>query len=114
MQEKYRLRIRNAAAKAVVDQSIYYELRENIQLAQRWDAAIDTLIDSLRLLPERGAPCHFTGSALHSIRRIPVPGFSQHLLFYRVIKEEGILQVLHVLHGARDIEAALRTSLRET
>jgi hypothetical protein len=41
----------------------------------------------------------------------PRPGFEKHLIFYRP-RPEGV-EILDVIHGARDIEALVFGSLRE-
>jgi plasmid stabilization system protein ParE len=41
------------------------------------------------------------------MRRIAVPGFPRHLIFYEHLSDDAVIRVVHVLHGARDIEALL-------
>jgi hypothetical protein len=42
------------------------------------------------------------------MRRIAVPGFPRHLVFYEHLSDDAVIRVVHVLlHGARDIEALL-------
>jgi plasmid stabilization system protein ParE len=38
---------------------------------------------------------------------LAVPGFPKHLVFYRYLAEEDTLRVVHVLHGARNLEVLL-------
>jgi len=40
------------------------------------------------------------------VRSWPVEGFPNHFIFYRVT-DAGVLVVLRVIHGAREIRAAL-------
>lgn len=53
--------------------------------------------------PDLGALGEFRSPYLAGIRRWRVKGFKNYLIFYRQ-REDGI-EVIRVLHGARDIEA---------
>lgn len=55
--------------------------------------------------PRIGARVESNNSALSGLRRWQVPGFENHLIFYRVTEEA--ITVIRVLHGARDIESIL-------
>src|SRR5579884_2565298 len=52
--------------------------------------------------PQLGRLRQFSNSRLKDIRSWHVSGFDNYLIFYRAIPE-GI-QVLHVYHGARDVD----------
>ncbi|WP_446745250.1 type II toxin-antitoxin system RelE/ParE family toxin [Silvibacterium acidisoli] len=100
------LQITTAAASAIVEQADFYDGRSD-SIAHKWEEAVHAAIRSLLTMPDRGARCHFTHPQLQAMRRIPVPGFPQHLIFYRHIREENLVLIVHVLHGARDIEELL-------
>jgi|SRR5271166_3361670 len=102
--QKTRLEITKRAAHAILEQADYYSAQENESLAQRWEEAVDDVIHSLLKMPERGSPCNFKHPHLQNLRRMPVSGFAQHLIFYSYIREEHLV---HVIHGARDIEGLL-------
>jgi toxin ParE1/3/4 len=53
--------------------------------------------------PELGRQRRFRNPRLRNVRSFRVSGFDNYLIFYRAVSE-GI-QVLHVYHGARDLEA---------
>lgn len=103
-----RLVITETAARAIVEQANYYAMREGSALAARWEAAVWQALSSLPKIPGCGAPCAFRSPELKNLRRVAVPGFARHLIFYEHLREQGILRVVHVLHGARDIESLLR------
>lgn len=42
---------------------------------------------------------------LHSLRKFPMQGFEQHLIFY--LSREDSIEIIRVLHTKRDIDAAL-------
>lgn len=99
-----RVRITELAAQAIVDQADYYSGRQDDLLAARWENAVAQAVESLLNMPERGSLCRFSSARLKALRRIPVPGLPQHLVFYQYIRDPRLIRVVHVLHGARDIE----------
>lgn len=52
-----------------------------------------------------GKLCGFSNPQLSGIRQYPIRGFKNYLIFYRATESE--VEVLRVLHGARDLEAIL-------
>lgn len=55
------------------------------------------------LSPNLGFKDEYQSERLRGIRRWRVDGFKNYLLFYRVLSKQ--IEVVRVLHGARDIEA---------
>jgi plasmid stabilization system protein ParE len=101
------LRVSEAAALAVVEQADYYRQVADGSLASRWEAAVDEAIRSLSNWPERGATCSFRSAVLADLRWIGIPDFPRHMIFYRYISAEQIILIVHVLHGARNLETLL-------
>jgi toxin ParE1/3/4 len=66
------------------------------------EAAYETF-KSLTASPHLGRPRVFRDPRLKGIRSWRVAGFDNYLIFYRPTADE--IQILHVFHGARDIEA---------
>src|SRR5665213_3614750 len=66
------------------------------------DAAFDTF-ETLAANPALGRLRRFGNPKLHGIRSRRVAGFDNYIIFYRAIAER--IHVIHVYHGARDIEA---------
>jgi len=66
------------------------------------EAAYETF-KTLAVTPGLGRLRKFRNSKLKGVRSWLVAGFDNYLIFYRAIPE-GI-EVLHVYHGARDIES---------
>ena len=66
------------------------------------EAAYDTF-KTLAVNPGLGRPRRFRNPKLRDVRSWRIIGFENYLIFYRGVAE-GI-QVNHVYHGARDIEA---------
>jgi toxin ParE1/3/4 len=101
------LRVSEAAALAIFEQSDYYRQALDDSLAERWESAVDLAIRSLLQLPERGALCRFKSPELAGLRWIPVRGFPKHMIFYRFDGDDQLLLIVHILHGSRDLTAIL-------
>jgi len=99
------LRITETAALAIVEQADYYLQESDGALAQRWSESVDRAMHSLLQFPERGALCHFRSASLEGMRWIFVPGFKRHIVFYRFLREEHVVLVVHVLHSSRNLRA---------
>lgn len=56
-------------------------------------------------MPRPAGKCDFVLGPLTGIRSLPVPGFRNYLIFYRIQGDQ--LEIIRVLHGARDLELAL-------
>jgi plasmid stabilization system protein ParE len=107
---RIRLQITKVAADAIVGQADYYSAQQGESLAQRWEVAVDEAIHSLLKIPERGSPCGFKHPRLQNLRHISVPKFSKHLIFYEYVRDQRLMRIVHVIHGARDVEALLADS----
>ncbi len=101
------LRVSEAAATAIVEQADYYSQASGVSLARRWEDAVDRAVRSLLNSPERGALCHFRAALLSDVRWIPIPKFPKHMIFYRYAPDDSAIQIVHVLHGARNLESIL-------
>lgn len=55
--------------------------------------------------PRAGSPGRFGSSRARGIRFWPLRGFESYLVFYRV--DEDDIDVVRILHGARDVEGEL-------
>jgi toxin ParE1/3/4 len=100
------LHVSEAAALSIVEQADYYMAADR-SLALRWEESVDEGVGSLLKMPERGAQCRFRSPSLANVRWILVPGFPKHLIFYRYSPDDQAVLIIHVLHGARDVESLL-------
>ena len=48
---------------------------------------------------------------MRDFRTMQIAGFQNHLLFYRVERDRSVLRVVHILHGAREMEGLLGDAL---
>lgn len=80
-----------------------YIARDNAQAAT---AVVEAAFETFRVLaesPQIGMARKFRNPRLRGIRSLPVSGFPNYLVFYRVAA--GVLHIHHVYHGARDLNA---------
>jgi toxin ParE1/3/4 len=102
---KYRLVLSDEAGADIIEQADWYAIQSGKALATRWEGAVTSAIMRVLYRPNSGTPCHFKAAELHGLRRIAVPGFPRHLLFYRFDGDE--ILIVRVVHGARDLEPLL-------
>lgn len=92
-------------AKRDVLQAFVYIGQDNLGAAERFLAAFDRDVRTLADMPGIGAKREFPNPKLAGPRSLPITGFTKYLIFYRYDARE--VQILRVIHGARDIEKAL-------
>ena len=92
-----------------VDDDIYqiavYLLGENESAAHRFVDAVQNTLKNLAQMPGMGSIKNFQDPALFEVRSWRVHGFRNYLIYYFIV-DDGI-DVLAILHGARDIERLL-------
>ena len=98
-----RVSFRPQARKDIRDTAAHLLVEASEAVAVRFQAAVQNLTHTLAGMPGIGVPCPFRNPKLHDVRRLTVTGFENWLLFYR--DTEGRIDVIRVLHGARDIGA---------
>lgn len=81
----------------------YYAEQEGLELALRFYEAAANTFALIATQPRIGAVRKYRDPLLAGIRFHPIKGFEKQLVFYRPLTD-GI-EVLRVVHGARDLEA---------
>lgn len=81
----------------------HYIAIDNLDAALRFLEAAEGAFELLARSLEIAARCHFRTPEAAGIHVWSIKGFENHLIFYRPIP--GGVDVIRVLHGARDIEA---------
>lgn len=99
---------RERHAESDLTEHILHLLGERPSAAVRFVDAIDRAFKRLARTPEVGARREFANPKLEGVRMWPVPGFKNYLVFYRVTLER--VEVLRILHGARDVAGILEGS----
>ena len=82
---------------------------DDVDAADRVRTAAFRAFEQLASMPELGPRRKLANPHLKRVRMWPVPGFHQYLIFYRPLDPEGV-EIVRVLHGARDIAALLDKS----
>jgi toxin ParE1/3/4 len=89
----------------LVEIGIYYVLNGSPGAAERFLDAVESAFQLLARHPRAGRVWKSDHPRLSNLRFWPVKGFESLLVFYREIPE-GI-EVIRVLHGARELQALL-------
>ena len=93
------------ARRDILTNAQYLEEQGGLETAQRFLDATQNTFAALARMPKAGTLCAFRSPALRRIRRWPVKGFENWLIFYQP-RRNGI-EIVHLIHGARDIESLL-------
>jgi toxin ParE1/3/4 len=75
---------------------------DSIDAAVRFVRAVNGDLSRLSQMPNIGALRESDNPRLREVRSLPVTGFRNYLIFYRVTESE--VQALRVIHGARNID----------
>lgn len=104
LKKKPRIQLRESAESDVIEITGYYEERSR-RVAERFVSAFQKAVERIAEHPEIGRPRKARSSHLAGLRSWPVPGFEVTLVFYMPLP--GVIDVLRVLHGARDLAMML-------
>ena len=74
--------------------------------AERFLESLEAAFSRLADMPRIGAPQEWRSPRLAEVRMWPVPRFRKYLIFYREA-DEAEIEILRVLHGARDLNRIL-------
>ncbi len=101
---RHRIIIRPRADRDLEDHAAFIA-RDNLEAGRRFYDVAAQAFEQLAMMPEMGSPRTFRNPALAGLRLWRIPSFERYLIFYRPI-QDGI-EVIRVLHSARDIDAIL-------
>lgn len=99
-----RIIILESARQDVLDHFQYIGL-DSPDAARRFNGCFKTTLKTLLAFPEMGRSHPFENPELQDIRFFPIKDFDKYLIFYRLTMA-GV-EVIRVLHAARDIYGAL-------
>ena len=88
-----------------------YIAEDNLEASDLFLQAAEETFKQLAKMPQMGKITQFFNPSLTGIRQQGIKGFRKYLVFYFPI-DEGV-EILRVIHGARDIEAILDEDLGE-
>jgi toxin ParE1/3/4 len=100
-------RILPAADRDLDHQAAYLAQEGSLETALRFYDAASTTFGKLAAMPGSGERRKTANPALKGLRVSRIEGFEKHLIFYRPVVD-GI-EIIRVLHGARDIDRALES-----
>ena len=108
---KLRLALKPQADRDINNQ-FEYIAKDNLETAIRFYEAAFRAFDVLLTNPHIGPARDFGNPELKDIRIWLVKGFEKYLIFYRATDER--VEILRVLHAARDIDSILSGEESET
>jgi len=97
--------VRARARRDILSSAEYLDEHAGVETAQRFLDATQSTFEALAKMPKLGSLCAFRKPALRRIRRWPVKGFENWLIFYQA-RRNGV-EIVHLIHGARGIESLL-------
>ena len=95
--------VRPAAERDLDEQAEYLAVHQSVTVAVRFHHAAEDTFQLLANQPEIGRRAEYRSPLLVGIRMFLMKGFPKYLVFYRPL-EDGV-EIIRVLHGARDIES---------
>lgn len=104
-------RVRPVADRDLDDQADYLATHASLETALRFYDAARATFQELARSPGIGEPWPSRLPRLAGVRVARIQGFEKHLVFYRSA-DDGI-EIIRVLHGARDVERALESGTAE-
>lgn len=103
------VRRRAAARRDLVETARYYARTGGVGVADRFLAAAEATFARLAGQPGLGARYEHRYAAVGELRYFPIARFRRQPVFYRPVA--GGIEVVRVLHGARDLEDLLAGEL---
>jgi toxin ParE1/3/4 len=82
-----------------------YIAEHNPSAADAFIAALNSAAELLIATPEIGSPRYSDHPDLRGMRFSPLKGYENYLLFYRVLATEQVVEIVRIVHGARDLPA---------
>jgi toxin ParE1/3/4 len=104
------IRLRSLAVEAVMEQAEYIG-RSSPAASDKFLLATELTFTQLEQMPGMGHRYESTQPRLAGVRVWSVKGFPNHLVFYRPV--QGGIEVILVIHGARDIPTVLAQEIRK-
>ena len=98
------IRRRSRALLDLADIILDLNQRAGPEVAERFCRAVESALRSLERAPGIGRPRRFRQPGLRSWQ---VPGFRRWLLFYRPLDQDRGVELIRVIHGARDLRRFL-------
>ena len=101
----------SAVLEELIDLSFHIAL-DNEEAAHNFLNACNESFELLAKSVYISSLCNFDNPQLRDVRKWFVKGFKKYLIFYRPF-EDGV-EILHIIHGARDTDGYLKTKKKVT
>ncbi len=95
-----------AQADLVAQWDFYADEVGDVDLADRFVRSVEQTAQKLARNPELGRSRAFR--AARNVRAWAVSHFPKHIIFYRAATLHGGVEIIRILHGARDLDALFR------
>jgi toxin ParE1/3/4 len=102
------IKVRPLARRDIREVSAWLKQESGPNLAIRFIDSVESTLELLASMPDRGSPCFYSQTRLNGLRRWPVKAFERWLIFYFPSKH-GI-DVARILHGARNLDEIFEES----
>ena len=102
-----RFRVSPAADRDLDEQADYLAKQASLETALRFYDAAAATFEKIAQMPSMGERWDSSNPRLAELRVWRVEGFEKRLIFYRPV--DGGIEIVRVLHGARDIESVLES-----
>jgi toxin ParE1/3/4 len=99
--------IRNRATQDLRQQANYILSNGNVTAAEQFLELTEATFDRILSTPRIGKQVSFVLDSMGEVRQWQIKDFHDYLVFYRV--QEDRIEILRVLHGARDLANILST-----
>lgn len=96
----------HARAEGEVDEIAGRIARDNLRAALRFYDRVEETFARLKRWPQIGTRRHTRHPSLQGLRSYPIRGYRSYLILY--LPQQDRVEVLHVIHGSRDIDAVMR------
>ena len=103
---KRKIVLRPAAGRDLDREADYIAQHQDLDSALRFYRAAEETFRLIATQPKMGRRRDFGNPQLKGVRGCLMKEFDRHLVFYRPV--EGGIEVLRIIHGARDIESLFR------
>lgn len=101
----------SSAARDLAECAEYYA-QLNVGVAKRFLRAAKKTFAQLAKTPYLGVEGEYPSPRLINVRRWRIEGFEAYQIFYRVLNDR--IEIVRVIHGARDIPAAFEENPNES
>jgi toxin ParE1/3/4 len=99
--------IRNRATQDLRQQANYILSNGNVAAAEQFLELVEATFSQILTVPRIGKSVDFVLASMGEVRQWRIKNFQDYLVFYRV--QDDRIEILRILHGARDLANLLST-----